>query len=203
MIKYIYVLLIFTQIAYAYPENEAVQNQQDSVKSQISFSFADRYYIYSVLKNIFGQSSQAILRDNILKNGNIFGGPCDIYEQIRVEPEQYLNSEETRCFNGKHEYAYPMRRSPSLLREAWMLKTCNLLIKNKITWNFARSQVNTKISNTEKYLDEVQLLFDPNAEKNKEFNKVLLEKVKLIKSIDKKEKFIFYQNCLFPSWQVI
>ncbi|MGZ3691812.1 MAG: hypothetical protein ACXVAX_09925 [Pseudobdellovibrio sp.] len=171
--------------------------------AEVSFAYADRYYIASVLEDVFGKAAQPFIRDYVLKNGNIFGGACDIYEQVRVEPEKYLNAESTRCFNGKHEYAYPVRTKPSLLREAWTLKVCNSVVANKDTFAYAKTKIKNPQIETEGYLNEVQALFDPNFENNPAFNATILKKLKKLKSDDDKIKYILFQNCIYPAWQII
>jgi len=165
--------------------------------------FADRYYISSVLEYVFGPDAKKIITQNVLMNGNVFGGPCDIYEQIRVGKDQYANPENTRCFKGKQEFNYPVHSKPSLMREALMIKTCRALIENDSTFQFARKKAGDFESISSAYIQRIETLFDPNYRIDENRTNEILKKTNEYFFSGKKLKFLFYQSCVYPRWQLI
>lgn len=167
-----------------------------------SLQFADRYYITSTLGELFGPESKTILTENILKNGQLFGGPCDVYEQVRVGENKYANKEFSRCFSGKHEFDFPMRVQPSLLRESWMIKACTALVQNKKTFGYFEKSYMSGFKPTVEKIYELQQAFDPNAKLNKPLNEFYIHKMDSTKA-DKKLKMLVLELCTYPSWQLI
>lgn len=174
--------------------------------SKVSYpkhTFADRYYISSVLIDAFGPEAKPIIISNIMKNGNIFGGPCDIYEQIKMGPKNYLNDVMTRCYKGKHEFNFPMHAKPSLLREALMNKTCSELVENSETFKFIRNKLNGMINLDKNLMYQIGLIFDPNDIPNEKIINYHLEKIKNFYWERTKQKYLIYQVCTYPQWQLI
>jgi len=92
-------------------------------------NLANRYYVSDVLLKAFGDKGHDIVYDNIMKNGQIFGGSCDFYEQVRVGEKEFANPEDRNCLKGKQEYGYKDRNEYSKFRESLILQSCNALIK--------------------------------------------------------------------------
>ncbi|GEM_PF-748220 len=165
--------------------------------------FADRYYISSVLEYVFGPGAKKVITQNVLMNGNVFGGPCDVYEQIRVGKNEFANPENTRCFKGKQEFNYPVHSKPSLMREALMIKTCRALIENEVTFEFAKNRAGGITSLNSAYVERVESLFDPNYRVDEARAKEILDKANDYFFQEKKMKFLLYQSCIYPRWQLI
>ncbi len=165
--------------------------------------FADRYYLSSVLEYVFGPQAKKVITQNILMNGNVFGGPCDVYEQIRVGKNEFANPETTRCFRGKQEFNYPVHAKPSLMREALMIKTCRALVENDHTFQFAKKRAGEFDSINESYVQRIESLFDPNFKIDEVRTNENLKGIKDYYFTEKKLKFLFYQSCVYPKWQLI
>lgn len=168
-----------------------------------TLQFADRYYISSTLTELFGPDSKNIVMENILKNGNVFGGPCDVYEQIRTGEKKFASDETIRCFNGKQEFDYPMRVQASLLRESWMIKACTALAQNNKTFNYFKKNNLSGFAVTNEKIFEIQQLFDPNAKLNKSLNEFYIKKANSAANADKKMKLLILEICTYPTWQLI
>lgn len=56
----------------------------DKLPAEKNLRLADRILIHSVLTEIFGKSEQMLLREQVLYQNQAFGGPCDVYEQVRI-----------------------------------------------------------------------------------------------------------------------
>lgn len=174
-----------------------------NTKAQDTLQFADRYYIASTLSELFGPESKSIVTENILKNGNVFGGPCDVYEQIRTGENKFASDESIRCFNGKQEFDYPMRANASLLRESWMIKACTSLVKNTKTFSYFKKHHLVGFNARSEQIFEIQRLFDPNAKLNKPLNEYYFNKMKTSEDSEKKLRMLILEICTYPTWQLI
>lgn len=157
--------------------------------AHINPRLADREYVFNKLLTVFGPESKTILLENIYNKPNIFGGPCDIYSQVRPT-ENTLLDPMSDCFERNDNSQVPMIGKQSLLRSALMVKTCKLLTKNKKSFKHATTNIN-KTSKTESYFR----LFHPFSTYSKQLD------LKLSKIKDKKE--LLNLLCIDPSWQIL
>lgn len=91
--------------------------------------FGDRRYIFSVLKGIFSKKSESILLKEIWSQANLFGYPCDPYEEIwRKDGNQRKRLDQYRaCIRGREDSRVPIVALDSDLRRSNMAKVCTIL----------------------------------------------------------------------------
>lgn len=120
---------------YNYEDNE----RSPSSISSISKAFrkartGDRFYIASVLKRVFGSSydNNSYIRTNIIVNQGVFGGGCDKYENS-TKGENSTTAEFlwNVCYDSNWNTDQILESST--LKEGWIVRTCELIIKNNST----------------------------------------------------------------------
>lgn len=118
----------------------------DGSSVSISPQLGDRFYIESVFKNVFGPevSYANIVHHRIIKNQNVFGGPCDPYENLykenyRGDGSRYYTSINlnANCQSGV-ENTTKLHLSSTSLRQGWIIRTCEDLLRyNSKAVNYA------------------------------------------------------------------
>ena len=188
--------------------SEKLENY-DGGESVVSFKprLADRYYIKSVLLEVFGKQADAIIEKHIFQQGQIFGGACDEYEQIRIGPNQSdLRFKDALCPNGNVGSRITLTPNESVLRLGHLYKACEQLVNNKIALKFAVKQISR--SNEPQYQDyqSIKLLFNATAED--QASEQLAKKIFAGEAFRKlnaiqKWKLLFKLNCQNTDWQLL
>lgn len=102
--------------------------------AQVRPRLADRFYLESVLMDLFGPEARADVDRYVLEPDSIMGGPCDVYEQVKIgEKPEDVADPRTRCFSGKRGMTIPMVQKPNMVREGYILKVCTELSNKEAT----------------------------------------------------------------------
>ncbi len=98
----------------------------------------DRVYIYNKLISIYGKSGKEFLEQNLLRQGSALGGPCDVYEQVRVGPgPNDFKDLSVECPNGKSGSRLPTVPRDSVVREGVIYLVCKYLSDKNEAMSFA------------------------------------------------------------------
>lgn len=155
---------------------------------------ADRYYVSSVLLEIFGPTAKDYIHEIIYKNVQAFAGPCDVYEQVRVNDTDVVDAH-TSCFNRKDNSAVALVGKANIMASGYIQKICTILIQNEKTFGFALKQGSES--------KQLYALFHP-------YKKPADSILKALKEI--KSKFLAKQDgvkavlsflCTEPSWRIL
>lgn len=168
---------------------------------------ADRYYVKSVLINVFGDSANSTIDEKIIKNGAHFGGPCDMYQQVRTgKLDADIKDQSTFCLDGATGTRLPLVAKNNMFRESVMSLVCQQLSQNSKTLNFALKKSGTGIDNlpNTQSIDNVVKLFNPVAEHSTAMANSLL-KSKSLKKLSPPEQWqiIVKSVCTDISWQIL
>lgn len=167
----------------------------------------DRFYIQSVLGEIFGPDSLPITEKFIFMQVNSFGGPCDVYEQVRIgETADALTDAHSFCPGGSGSANLPMTGVSNMMRQGYVLQTCKLLTAESKTLDFALSRVFTiekiQLPNRENLITFFKL-FNPESTPS---DAVLTALSKIgANGVDIKKRWALILNtlCTDPTWQII
>lgn len=173
----------------------------------------DRFFVQSVLLEIFGPQAAPITDKYIFEAAGSFAGPCDMYEQVRVGDlgedldglGRKLADPSTRCPAGKSAFHAPMFGTPSVVRQGASLRTCHELVKNPKTMDYALKNLfqGKKVeAPSEKMVEAAFMMFNPE----KPAPKGLAEAFLHTRGPAAEEPHwtkIFLGLCTDPSWQVL
>ena len=98
-----------------------ITNIQARIKSKDIL--ANRFLVQNILIDIFSDQARIYTNKFIIPNISTFGGPCDLYEQVRKERNK-VYSIESSCFGNKSNHKVSLNVDSSALRAGFMLKTC-------------------------------------------------------------------------------
>ncbi len=180
----------------------------DKPPAEKNLRLADRVLIHSILIEIFGKSEQQLLREQVLYQNQAFGGPCDVYEQVRILGKTNgVLDPDTFCANGRQDFSTQVIAKPNMHRYGYTAFVCNHLTQSKVAMHFALSKLFSKNAikapNPNNLLKAYRLF---NPEKNVDSKGLLAS----FKSADWDQKSIFDQwteiflvLCDDPSWQII
>ncbi|MCP4912741.1 MAG: hypothetical protein GY909_06450 [Oligoflexia bacterium] len=90
-----------------------------------------RFFLYNKLYSIYGKDSQAILQESLSKDAYLFGGPCNPYEQKKINEFSLFE-----CNNGIHEYIAPSFTKSSNLKVYKLNSICSNLSKTSFIKDF-------------------------------------------------------------------
>jgi len=191
---FLFLFFSFFVIATESPSNNIVKKH---------FVLANRYYVSKILQEAFGPNSFKIIEDNILQKGSIFGGPCDIYEQIRIGKKKYENKADTLCFQGKQEFNFPIQKEPNTIREALMNKTCTTLTKNSTTLNFFINRLGYVNKLNEGTFEKIVGNFHWNESRKGQLIKGLKSIGEKYPDQNQKIKLLIFYSCIDPTWHLL
>jgi hypothetical protein len=179
--------------------------KETEVKSVISkkIVIADRLFVSNTLVDIFGNKARKYTDKFIMENVSFFGGPCDIYEQIRPD-ERSIKDQTTSCYNRKSNSKELLNPRSSLLRSGNIVKTCTAITTDKDVMKlfFDQFKMKKKKHFNEEVLKKLHNIFYPLDP----ITKNQLDKLKLLFNISPSQdrwNILAYTYCLSPDWRVL
>ncbi len=174
---------------------------------EIGLRLGDRFFVQSVLVEIFGLNAKEITYKFIITPASSFGGPCDIYEQVRIGNNfDSFADKESICPGGKFAATLPMIGVPSALRQGYVNQTCEVLTSNQkmVAYTLSRIFEKNKIE-TPKNVTLVRAFqfFYPEKTPSGKVLEVLMEIGINQPSVENRWAKVLLALCIDPSWQVI
>ncbi|MGZ3691333.1 MAG: hypothetical protein ACXVAX_07505 [Pseudobdellovibrio sp.] len=204
MFKKIFSILLL--IFFVVPRVDA---QTEKAKQTVvaRLRLGDRFYIESVLNEIFGPSIEPITNKYIYLPASSFGGPCDPYEQVRIgSTRTELAEPRSLCPEGKGAANLPVIPSSQMMRQGYIAQACREITDNLNAVNFALANAVKSINNNapvnEKNVTDVFHLFYPTKQPSPEVVEAL-SKINSGKNETKTWSKILYTLCIDPAWQII
>lgn len=169
---------------------------------------ADRFLVTSILTDIFGPKTPELTREDIFNKPHVFGGACDLYEQIRIEKSDNKAADpETVCPGGRGAFSAKLLGTANLLRPAHVTRVCRKLVDDQETLKFALNKIfeSEPISKPDNVkIEKAYNLFNPEQKPATEIINALKEVGKTIRANHTKEwSLIIYTLCVDPAWQLI
>jgi hypothetical protein len=104
--------------------------QADSIERHVRYG--DRYFLVSVLTEIFGESVRPIVERHILEYPEVFGGPCSLMEEVVVEDSETKKPVDVGskfgCRQSLPESKTPAFSRSEITRNAFMLRACEDIV---------------------------------------------------------------------------
>jgi hypothetical protein len=167
----------------------------------------DRFYIESVLIDVFGNSLRPVTQKYIINSAGALSGPCDNYEQVRIGDEaDSFADPHSACPGGKLATTIPTIGSSSLLRQGHITKTCEEALRNKVAFDYVLNKifVDSPISEPDsESLQRAFSLFNPELVLNSKIKGKLLRIDHSNKNNRERWASIILTLCLDPGWQII
>ncbi|MBK25014.1 MAG: hypothetical protein CME70_13535 [Halobacteriovorax sp.] len=197
MIKSFFIFLFFLTVNFSHAQSYAPEK---SLLPVLDFSkrLSDRFYVHSTLQQIFGPSVKPTLYKYIFSKPNAFGGPCDVYEQIRPNGHSVAD-QMTSCFERNDTSTLPLIGRRNLLRMGYTLKACTAITNNNKAIDFALQAASLKKRDPSKIkIEKLYKLFYPFEKLDHKVETALIK-------IEKKHelRWVLYTLCIDPSWQVL
>ena len=113
---------------------------------------ADRFYLTNVLIDIFGPLAEPIAHKNVLSKHEVFGGPCDVYENSmnRIGGRWIWHSQANRCFGDSYSATTIARsdnnyantqtsttKPSNTVRSGWKIAACESILNLAESRKFA------------------------------------------------------------------
>lgn len=166
-------------------------------------TLANRHYIANTLNEIFGKKSLKYTDQFITSNIELFGAPCNIYDQIRVE-ENKVKDLKSSCFDRKGNHKAPIRPNSSILRSGYMIKVCKLITADELLMNeyFMKKGISSSdefsTSNFLSIYNDFYPFNAPSTQIQKSF-----QKIHATANSSTAWNYIVYGLCISTKWQVI
>lgn len=161
-----------------------------ALDSSYAAKLGNRYFMLNKLSFTFGEASVPYIENNILKNGDVFAGPCDPYRSFQSHDK--IISKNYKCFNGTQESKYKYWAEESPVRVSLVNKTCAEISKDKNILRFVKEK--SQKADIASYIVENLSPF-----MNLKKKKTLLKGVrKFVKTEE-----VIYNLCKSPFWQYI
>lgn len=178
----------------------------DKLPAEKNLRLADRILVHSILVEIFGKSEQQLLREHVLYQNQAFGGPCDVYEQVRVaNANNGVADAETICAKGRKDFAAQVIAKPNMLRYGHTAYVCKQLTLSEVAMKFALDKIFTESkvqAPNKETVKKAYNLFNP--ERDIDVNALLLRfEFSNEKSALDQWSEVFFVLCNDPSWQII
>ncbi|WP_127716037.1 hypothetical protein [Halobacteriovorax sp. HLS] len=174
--------------------------------SRASFAkevIGNRHYIANTLNEIFGKKSVKYTDQFITSNIEIFGAPCNIYDQVRIAPDT-VKEIKSSCFDRKGNHKAPISPNSSILRSGYMIKVCKLMTADELLMNeyfMKKGLVSTDAFNTSYFLS-IYNDFYPYSPPTEQ----VIESFKKIHNSSSRSiawNYVTYALCISNKWQVI
>ncbi|ATH07768.1 hypothetical protein BIY24_07350 [Halobacteriovorax marinus] len=163
---------------------------------------ANRFLIENIFIEIFGKKVRKYTQKYIIPNINVFGGPCDIYEQVRKKDEGVykLNSS---CFENKSNHKASFNTKPNVLRSGYILKMCKSILSDSIIMEdyYKKHNIKKWSNYSSKKLFLIHRDFYPLKKVSKEQEEAI-RKLFYQKSHLRWDSIIL-SYCLSPQWRIL
>ena len=118
-------------------------NDDTPVKKVVkNLRLGDRFYIESVLIDVFGNSLRPVTQKYIINSAGALSGPCDNYEQVRIgDKADSFADPHSACPGGKLATTIPTIGSSSLLRQGYIAKTCEEALRDKVAFDYVLNKI--------------------------------------------------------------
>jgi hypothetical protein len=184
----------------------SLQTIAEKLPAEKNLRLADRILVHSILTEIFGKSEQQLLREQVLYQNQAFGGPCDVYEQVRIaNAVKGVADLETICANGRRDFTAQVITKPNMLRYGYTSYVCKQLTLSKVAMKFALDKIfveNKVQAPNKESVKKAYNLFNP--EKDIDANALLSRfDFGTEKSALEQWSEVFFVLCSDPSWQII
>ncbi len=105
-----------------------ISSLQSALSTTKTPRMADRIYISTKLRTIFGPDSQWIIYENITKRMDSFGAPCDIYEGSRNGAWGAFDFPDSECFSA--QWNSPHNSPSTTIRQGYLTKACEQMVSS-------------------------------------------------------------------------
>ncbi|PIK15565.1 hypothetical protein [Halobacteriovorax sp. JY17] len=163
---------------------------------------ANRFLVENILLEVFGQQVKSYTRKFIIPNISIFGGPCDIYEQVRKDQTSVSNIDGS-CFGNKNNHKVELSANSNSLRAGFMLKTCKSIVNDLelMKHYYKKHKITTPNDFNLSSLETIHQDFFP-------YSKISKEQIKVLKRLfyattSKKWNSIVLTYCISPKWHLL
>ncbi|MGZ6331442.1 MAG: hypothetical protein ACXWP5_02400 [Bdellovibrionota bacterium] len=167
----------------------------------------DRFYVESVLGDIFGPAARPITFKLIVTPASSFGGPCDIQAQVRVGPNPNdLADPHSACPGGKFAATLPMIGTPNMVRQGYVTRACEQLVASAPAMDHALGLLfgtQPPSQPEEASLLRAFQLFNPERQLDRAALSALAGIAAGEKDLRKRWTYILLGLCLDPQWQLI
>jgi hypothetical protein len=106
---------------------------------------ADRYYIQSLMEDIFGPSAAAADSVKVFENAKDFGSPCALYESYLDKDRKLANSMENCGITSTARLNSHVMPIPTAARQGLMTRACSDWTQNTKTMSHALARIGPKI----------------------------------------------------------
>jgi hypothetical protein len=121
------------------------------VKTSYTPNLADRFYIMSILKDVFGPSAETVdastsTGSQLYNRLNDFGTPCSFYEDYRIlNNGRLVRAHNDRpCIYGERSdwINANIISTATVSRQGYMINTCTAMVENATTLKAALTKIN-------------------------------------------------------------
>ncbi|WP_417335013.1 hypothetical protein [Halobacteriovorax marinus] len=175
---------------------------QTLAQHEKSTIMANRFLIENIIVEIFGSKAKVYTQKYIIPNISVFGGPCDIYEQVRKDSESVSIANHS-CFENKSNHKVGHTTKSSVLRSGYILKMCNSILSDLSIMDayYKKHRLKRWSNYNSKKLHSIHQDFYPHK--------------KMSKDQERKIRKLFYQSshsrwdsivlsyCQSPGWRIL
>lgn len=178
-------------------------SSDDGSEARTSLIMADRKYLASVFKNVYGPDydKNNFVNRNIMTNQEIFGAPCDIYEVEYKENSRSVIDQSTRCHSQTWNTDHSV--GSTTLRQGWITRTCEQYSARKVFSSYALTNAGIDISEDNfsyAKVDSLYKLFSPQRKLHLSIYNVLMQNKGSLTN-DEFWKATLTAFCISPDWQ--
>jgi hypothetical protein len=192
-------------------------NYGNTTTSNTQLRLGDRKLVFSVMNQIFPNSSTAILNANVLNQVSYFGGSCDPYNRASCpstpcsDPNNKNSCPYGANYQDSHLYGAATIPSATTASEALRIRSCEEILAQDAAVNEVRTSLGASTVNapTRNHLKSIfQLFYDGKEPPVEVLN--ALEKVSIEARTNTTPaaaldgwRFVIYTVCISPEWQVL
>lgn len=194
--------LVFEDINNIGTKNDRAPANLGDVKAELNV--ADRYYVESVLLQIFSPTSAADknkLQVEIIERPE-FGGPCDPYEPSETTTAA-VEFPRLRCLNG---ISTVLTSTANPMRFSLTTKTCERLVSETTSFTRAMSKIfgnGPIIAPNASSLSSAYSLFYQDENASSAITTALMDLSKKGSDANESWRLVLIALCISPGWQVL